>query len=36
MEENIVIKKMGEKGFWEISRELLRDALRRYSIKVEA
>jgi len=36
MEENIVIKKIWEDGFWEINKELLRDALNRYEIKVES
>lgn len=35
MEDNIVIKKMGTEGFWELNKELLRDAVNRYSIKVE-
>jgi len=35
MEENIVIKKLWQEGFWEINKELLRDALNRYDIKVE-
>lgn len=36
MEDNIVIKKIGQAGFWEINKELLRNALMRYSIKIEA
>lgn len=35
MEENIVIKKMGQEGWWEINKELLKNAIMRYSIKVE-
>lgn len=35
MEDNIVIKKQGKTGFWEINKELLRDAFTRYDIKVE-
>ena len=35
MEDNIVIKKLDDDGFWEINKELLRDAFTRYSIKVE-
>ena len=35
MEDNIVIKKLDDSGFWEINKELLRDAFTRYSIKVE-
>lgn len=35
MEDNIVIKKLGDEWFWEINKELLRDAFTRYSIKVE-
>lgn len=33
--DNIVIKKLWDAGFWEINKELFRDALTRYSIKVE-
>jgi len=36
MDENIALKKIGQQGFWEIHKELLRDAIIRYSIKVEA
>lgn len=36
MDDNIVIKKLDDEGFWEINKELLRDAFNRYSIKVEA
>jgi len=36
MEDNIVIKKLGDEWFWEINKELLRDAFSRYSIKIEA
>jgi hypothetical protein len=35
MEENIVIKKTDSAGFWEINKELLREAIRRYEIRVE-
>lgn len=35
MEDNIVIKKTWEEGFWEINKELLRDSLNKYEIKVE-
>jgi len=35
MEDNIVIKKLWDTWFWEINKELLRDAFTRYSIKVE-
>lgn len=35
MEENIVFKKMGKEGYWEMNKELLRDAITKYSIKVE-
>jgi hypothetical protein len=35
MEDNIVIKKMWDKWYWEINKELLRDAVNRYSIKIE-
>jgi len=36
MEDNIVIKKIDNNWFWEINKELLRDALNRYDIKIEA
>ncbi len=36
MEDNIVIKKLDDEWFWEINKELLRDAFNRYSIKIEA
>lgn len=35
MEDNIVIKKLWDEWFWEVNKELLRDAFNRYSIKVE-
>ena len=35
MEDNIVIKKLWDEWFWEINKELLRDAFNKYSIKVE-
>jgi len=35
LEHNIVIKKQGTEGFWEINKELLRDAITKYSVKVE-
>ncbi len=35
MEDNIVIKKLWDEGYWEIKKELLRDAFARYSIKIE-
>ena len=35
MEDNIVIKKQGTSKFWEVNKELLRDAFNRYEIKVE-
>lgn len=36
MSENIVFKKMGSEGYWYMNREVLRDALNKYQIKVEA
>lgn len=36
MEDNIVIKKIDWEWFWEINKELMRDALKRYTIKIEA
>lgn len=35
MEDNIVIKKLGDAGYWEANKELFKDAITRYSIKVE-
>lgn len=35
MDENIVLKKMDADEYWEINREALRDAVKRYTIKVE-
>lgn len=36
LDDNIVIKKQGTEEFWQINKELLRDAITKYSIKVEA
>lgn len=36
MSENIVFKKMGTEGYWYMNKEVLRDALNKYQIKVEA
>lgn len=35
MDSNIVIKKLWDEGYWEVNKELMKDALTRYSIKVE-
>ncbi len=35
IDENIVIKKMWDSGFWEINKEALKDAIKKYEIKVE-
>lgn len=35
-DENIVIKKLDDQGFWEINKEAFRDAMRRYEFKVES
>jgi len=35
MEDNIVIKKLWDEWYWEMNKELLKDALNRYSIKIE-
>lgn len=35
MEENIVIKKQGDEWYWEINKELLRNAIQKYEIRVE-
>lgn len=36
LKSNIVIKKQGTEEFWDINKEALRDAITRYSIKIEA
>lgn len=35
-DDNIVIKKLDDDWYWEINKEAMRDAYRRYEIKVEA
>lgn len=35
IEWNVTIKKMDADGFWEINKEAMRDAIRRYDIRVE-
>lgn len=35
MDNNVVIKKLGDEGFWQVNKEAYRDALRRYAIRVE-
>lgn len=35
LQDNIVIKKQGTEGYWQMNKELLRDAITKYSIKVE-
>lgn len=35
MDDNLVIKKTGEDGYWEINKELLKDAVEKYHIRVE-
>lgn len=35
MEDNIVMKKMGAEGYFEMNKEALRDAVTKYSIKIE-
>jgi len=35
MTDNVVIERSGEGGFWEAHKEIFRDAIRRYSIKIE-
>lgn len=34
-DENVVIKKLNDKWFWEMNKEAFRDAMRRYEFKVE-
>lgn len=36
MSDNIVFKKTGSEGYWYMNKEVLRDALNKYQIKVEA
>lgn len=36
LEDNIVIKKMGKEGYWQMNKEMMYDALTKYSIKIEA
>lgn len=35
MEDNIVLKKLGADDYWEMNKEVLRNAMTRYTIKVE-
>lgn len=35
MEDNIVLKKLGAEEYWEMNKEVLRNAVTRYTIKVE-
>lgn len=35
MDNNIVIKKLQDEGFWQVNKEVFRDVLRRYAIRVE-
>ena len=35
MEDNIVIKKNGDEWYWEINKELLKNAIQKYEIRVE-
>ena len=35
MEDNIVLKKLGADEYWEMNKEVLRNAITRYTIKVE-
>lgn len=35
MDDNIVIKKQGTEGYWQINKELMRDAVEKYNIKIE-
>lgn len=36
LDDNVVVKKIDEDGYWEMNKEIMRDAIRRYNIKVEA
>jgi len=36
LKSNLVIKKQGSSEFWDINKESMRDAITRYSIKIEA
>ena len=35
MEDNIIIKKSGKSGYWEMNKEAMKDAISRYDIKIE-
>lgn len=35
MTDNVVIERSGDGGFWEAHKEIFRDAIRRYNIKIE-
>ena len=35
MDNNIVIKNLQDEGFWQVNKEVFRDVLRRYAIRVE-
>lgn len=35
MDDNIVFKKQGSEGYWEMNKEALRNAIQKYSIKIE-
>lgn len=35
IEENLVIKKIGDDGFWEMNKEAIVDAIKKYEIRVE-
>jgi hypothetical protein len=35
MEDNIVIKKTEDEGYWQINKELLKNAIKKYEIRVE-
>lgn len=36
LDDNVSIKKMEDDGFWEINKEAMRDAIRRYDIRIES
>ena len=36
MDDNIIVKRLGDEWYWQLNKEMFKDALRRYSIKIEA
>jgi hypothetical protein len=36
LDDNVIIKKLDDEWFWNMNKEIMRDAIRRYAIKIEA